>query len=108
MKKMSKSTMTLLKEVSASRLPKIFLIAFAISGCAGLRKFPAKNIWETDMKAGVCGQYEIVDYENFKVRHVKDWPLSKCHGVFGFSTPDIPKVLDWGMDAKDYAERKCK
>jgi hypothetical protein len=56
----------------------------------------------------VCGEYQIIDFENMKVRHVKDWPLSKCNGVFGFSTPDAPKVLRWGEKTQAYIKEHCK
>lgn len=39
--------------------------------------------------------------------HDSDLPIMSCDGVFGFSTVDTPKVMDWGRDAIDYG-KKCK
>lgn len=76
-----------------------------LSGCAGLRPFPAKYLIEYDSKHKVCGQYEIVDAENFKFKYIKDIP---CPSVFGFSESDIPKVNNWVRDAIKYAREKCQ
>lgn len=87
---------------------KVCLIAIAASACQGAPKFPVTTVWETDIENGVCGEYQVVDFENMKVRHVKDWPLIRCDGVFGFSTRDIPKVLRWGEQTQNYAKDHCK
>lgn len=85
------------------------LMLLVLSGCAGLRKFPAKYVYENDLKGGVCGQFEITATRpKLQFKHVKDLPASYCGGVFGFSTGDMPKVLDWSDEAQNYAEKKCK
>lgn len=104
----SDDTMTLKRKKSLWPLLWICLIGFAISSCAGAPKFPTKDVWETNIKFDVCRQYEIYDFVNFKFKHVKDWPLNKCNGVFGFSTPDVPMIFDWGYDMQEYVQKKCK
>lgn len=94
--------------LTESKLLRICLIAFVVSSCDSAPKFPTDRIFEVDLNAGVCGEYKIIDFKNLKVRHLKDHPLSKCGGVFGFSTRDIPKVLDWGVDVREWGERRCK
>lgn len=90
------------------------LLTFSIAiaaislGCAQVPKFPVKYIWETDVRNGVCGQYEIIDPKRLQVKHIKDWDLTKCDGVFGFSTEDTPKVLDWCSDLIVLAEKNCQ
>jgi hypothetical protein len=68
--------------------------------------FPAKYIWEVDLKSNACGQYEIVDPKALKFKHIKDWPIEKCDGVFGFSTTEIPRVLDWCSDMIKLANKR--
>lgn len=79
-----------------------------LTSCAGAPLFPTKTIWEVDLVSGVCEQYEIIDPDNFTIKPVQAWRIDKCHGVFGFSTEDTPKVLDWAMDMKTYAKTHCK
>lgn len=78
-----------------------------LSCCAGLKPFPTKDLFEYDAKNKVCGQYVLVDEENLKYDWVKDLPVNQCPSIFGFRSKDIPKVLDWGTDAKDYARNNC-
>lgn len=79
-----------------------------LSGCAGLAPFPTNMVWETDLKAGVCGQYKVVNPEKLQFAHVRDWPLSKCDGTFGFSAEDVPKVFDWARTAIQKCKQGCK
>jgi len=67
-----------------------------------------KTIWEVSLKFNACGEYALVDIENMKYKHVKDWPLEKCEGVFGFQKADIPKVTRWGMQTRDYVKDHCE
>lgn len=99
------------------KLPQTVLHAFALpsvclivlSGCAGLRKFPATYIYEYDRKENVCGQYQITSTRpKLTFKHVADQPVSWCGGMFGFSTQDTPKVLDWMDEAQAVAEKRCK
>lgn len=85
----------------------IFLIATNVS-CAGLKPFPTKTLLEFDPKEPICAEYRIVDEENLKYEWVKDIPFKQCPAIFGFSSRDIPKVLDWGQDAKTYAREHCQ
>lgn len=94
---------------NVSKLLWIFLTATSLSACSGLRKFPTKYVYEVDLKDKVCGQYEITQVRpELAFRYVKDMSLDACNGVYGFSTRDMPDVLDWLDDAGDYAEQKCK
>lgn len=82
-----------------------FLTAvLVLSGCAGLKKFPTKNLYESDPRDG-CFLYKIVDEENFKFELVGE---VDCRSVFGFSDEDIPKVMNWLQDAKEYGKKHCK
>jgi hypothetical protein len=56
----------------------------------------------------VCGEYRIVDAKKMQVAHVRDWPIEKCNGVFGFATGDIGKVFRWSEKAQAYVEKNCK
>ena len=87
---------------------KICFLALALSACNNLPKFPTDRIWETDTEYGVCGEYRIVDATKMQVAHVKDWPLSKCNGNFGFATKDAGRVLQWSRRAQEYVEKNCK
>ena len=95
------------KIVKSALALHLTLLIVILSGCSKVPVFPSKYIWEVDIKSGVCGQYEIIDPKNFKSKHIKDWPIAKCDGVFGFSTSDIPKVLNWCSDMVVLAG-KCK
>jgi len=92
------------------KLLKICLMALALSsvGCNALPKFPTDRVWETDTEFSVCGEYQIVDPKNMKVQHVRDWPLSKCNGNFGFATKDAGRVFQWSRRAQEYVEKNCK
>lgn len=79
----------------------------AISGCSHAPEFPTKTIWEVDMGNSACGEYRI-DLVTQKKTYVKDWPIEKCDGVFGFSTEDVPKVFQWVSDMKTYCTKHCK
>ena len=85
-------------------------IALTISlvGCAGLKKFPTDRIIEVDMKSKVCGEYKITDAKNLKFKWVRDIPFEQCPSTFGFTSADIPKVLNWAQDAQSYVEKNCK
>lgn len=56
----------------------------------------------------VCGEYKIQDPAKRKISHVQDHPLSKCAGMFGFSSRDIPKILDWAEDVEKLANQRCR
>lgn len=77
----------------------------SLTGCASLKPFPTKYVYEYDRKNKVCGQYRITDPEHLKVEYEKDIP---CIDIFGFSSSDIPKVLDWAEDAQEYVRVNCK
>lgn len=100
------------------KLLLIFLTGLVVS-CAGAPEFPTRDLWETHIRVydnedgtkrlvEMCRQYEIYDFENFKFKHVRDWPLVKCHGKFGFATEDIPMIFEWGYDMQKHAEKECK
>lgn len=98
-------TLRLMKMLKAVRKGfALLLISLIVMGCAGLKPFPVRTLIEYDNKFKVCGMYEIVDLENLKYEYVKDIP---CPSVFGFSSKDVPKVLDWAKDAQSYAKQKC-
>ncbi len=85
------------------------LVAFALPltcsmACAGLKPFPERYLYEYDAKNKVCGQYQIVDQQNLKYEYVKDLP---CPSLFGFTSRQIPNVLNWARDAKIYAQEHC-
>ncbi len=80
-----------------------FSIGLSVS-CAGLKPFPTKDVFEYDAKLKVCRQYVITDAEHFKFEYVKN---IACISIFGFSSKDIPKVLDWGQDSQEYAKAHC-
>ena len=85
------------------------LLVCSIVSCAGLKKFPTERVWEYDRKAQVCGEYEILDYDpRLRFRHVRDVPLSQCPAIFGFTSSDIPKILNWAEDAVAYGKRRCE
>lgn len=84
----------------------IFSTLFLVA-CQGAPKFPTKTMWEVDTVNRVCGEYLITDPVNFKYQFVKDWPLDKCDGVFGFSTEDTPKIISWLKAIKKYYEQTC-
>lgn len=81
---------------------------FIFASCSKLGKFPAKYIYEADTDNGVCGQYEIIDPKELKVKHVQDLPLKDCNGVFGFSTEDTPKVINYVRTAIKTCEENNK
>lgn len=76
-----------------------------LSGCAGLKPFPADTLIEYDAKNKVCGEYRITDPENLKFKYVKD---ISCPSIFGFTSRDVPKVLNWATDAKEYVRSRCQ
>jgi hypothetical protein len=65
-------------------------------------------MFEVDVTNNVCGVYDIVDQERILFTHKEDLPLSSCNGVFGFSTSDTPKVIDWVRDRIKEAKEKCQ
>jgi len=89
---------------SVVRLLFSSLIALSLSGCAGLKKFPTRDLYLND-EQGFCVLYKLVDEENFKYEEVGEIP---CRSVFGFKDEDIPKVMDWLEDAKAYGKKHCK
>lgn len=86
-----------------SKLLLIFLTA-TISACAGAPQFPDVPLYETAYSNGVwtCGEYKVSDPIRKKFSYVRDWPLEKCIGVFGFSKADFPKILDWSDKMEKY------
>lgn len=82
-------------------------MVLALSACSGLKPFPTQTLYEFDTKDHVCGVYKITNAETFQFAHVKDLPLAQCPAIFGFSSGDIPKVLDWSRDAVQYAKTRC-
>lgn len=92
------------------KLLRICLTALALSSvaCNALPKFPTDRVWETDTEYAVCGEYRIVDPKKMQVAFVRDWPLSKCNGNFGFSTKDAGRVFQWSRRAQEYVEKNCK
>lgn len=100
----------MLQKIASTRLKplKIFLTGFVLSACNNLPKFPSDRVWETDTEYKVCGEYRIVDAKKMQVKHVRDWPLEKCSGVFGFSTGDVGKVFRWSEKAQEYVEKNCR
>lgn len=87
---------------------KTCLIASLSVACNGAPKFPTDRIFEVDLDSKICGEYQLVDPKKYEFRHIKDHALSRCNGVFGFQTPDIPKVLRWADKTQDYINDKCK
>lgn len=103
---MRKNTETLKPVQNVSKLLLICSTLLLVS-CQGAPVFPTKTLWEVDTDFGVCGEYEITDLKNYKYRHVKDWPIEKCNGVFGFSAEDRPKVISWLKAIKKHFEQVC-
>jgi hypothetical protein len=88
-----------MQKVEKRELKTLLILSIVIiSGCAKTPVFPTRDLWEIDLKSNVCGQYELTDPKGLKFKHVKDWPIEKCDGVFGFMSSDVPKVLDWCAD----------
>jgi len=87
---------------------RIYCLALAISACNNAPPFPTDKIFETSTADNVCGEYKVIDAKTLNFKHVRDWPLEKCNGVFGFSTSDIPKVLRWGEKTQAYVKERCK
>lgn len=86
----------------------ICLILATLNGCASIPKFPAQYVYEVDLKANVCGQYKVVNYEKITLDHVADLPLSACDGVFGFSASTISPVLNWMRDRIVEGKARCR
>lgn len=105
---MKKTSLNILQHKIALRRLKLLLIclmALALVSCGD--PFPAKFMYEIDIKNQTCGVYKIIDEERVLVEHFEDRPLSACDGVFGFSTEDTPKVMNWTRDViKDAKEKK--
>ncbi len=94
--------------LNASKLLLTSLTALTLLSCAGLKPFPTKDLWEYSPQDGVCGHYVITDEANLKFAHKEDVPLAQCPPIFGFTAAEIPKVLQWGRNAKRYAQDHCK
>lgn len=92
--------------------PLLLILSIVISifslGCAGLKPFPTKDLFEFDAENKVCGQYVVVDEANLKYDWVQDLPLDQCPSIFGFKSNKIPDVLDWAVDAKAYCKQHCR
>jgi len=85
----------------------IFSIVIILSGCGkDAPVFPVKNIYEVDLDFNVCGEYKINQKTRMK-EHVKDYPIEKCNGVFGFQAEDVPKIDDWIDDMIRYLKKQC-
>ncbi len=84
------------------------IVILLLSGCAGLRPFPTQHLYEFDPKGSVCAEYLITDASALKFSWVRDIPFAQCPAIFGFLTPDIPKVLSWGADSIRYGKTHCK
>ncbi len=84
------------------------LTVLSLTSCTGLKPFPAKYIYEIDLKNGVCGKYSIIDPQQLLFEHVSDLPLSACDGVFGFSSDQIGLVFDWSKTAIEKFNERCK
>ena len=81
------------------------LIALSVLNCTSIRPFPTDTLIEYDNKFYVCGKYKITDPESFTFEFVEDVP---CPSVFGFTSEDVPKVLDWAKDMQRYAKERCQ
>lgn len=81
-------------------------MALSLLSCA--HPFPAKTMYEIDLTNGLCGVYEITDQERVLFEHKEDLILGACNGVFGFSTEDTPKVIQWTRDRIQEAKQKCQ
>ncbi len=79
-----------------------------LTSCADMPKFPAKYIYEADVRHGVCGQYKVTNAERLTMAHVRDLPLAACDGMFGFSKSEISPVLNWSRDAIQMGKARCK
>ncbi len=77
-------------------------------GCSGIPPYPAHMVYDVDLAHKACGEYEIVDKENMKFKHVRDLPLKECDGLIGMKARDFAKVKHWGQDVRAYAAEKCK
>ncbi len=80
------------------------LLLIFLTGCAGLKAFPTSKLVEYDGKKKVCREYRIIDPVNLKFEYVKN---IACPSVFGFTSSDIPKVLDWAEDAQTFVKERC-
>lgn len=92
--------------LSAFLLP--FLCLTGTLSCSGLKKFPTDKLYEFDPKAQVCAEYQIIDFEKFKFKHVRDIAIDQCPAIFGFTSSDIPIVLQWSEDAIQYSKQRCR
>jgi hypothetical protein len=81
------------------------LIALSVSACSSIPPFPTTKLIEYDSVTGVCGEYKIVDMENFKFEYVAD---IQCPSVFGFTVQDTPLVLNYLEDMRDLAKQRCR
>lgn len=82
-------------------------MAIVLSGCQSINKFPAKYIYEVNIKDQTCGQYVITDYESIRYAWDKDLPWESCPITFGLSYTDAPEVLVWARDLQRYAKESC-
>lgn len=94
-----------MRMLSLALLLVALLLTF-LTGCAGLKPFPTKELYEFDPRSKVCALYTIVDEEKMQWQWVRDIPAENCVSIFGFKTSDIPNVINWVMDAREYSKRK--
>lgn len=88
----------------AAKLLWICSTAF-LSACAGMPKFPSKDLIEYDAKLFVCRHYRIVKFDPFQF---DGGEIIKCPSVFGFTSTDVPKVLDYIDAATAYGKANCR
>lgn len=88
----------------------IYLTAIlSLVGCAGLKKFPEKDLYSYDFRdPDICRHFEISDYNALKYRFVGEIPIASCPIIFGFSAQGVPKVLTWGRESIDYGKTHCQ
>lgn len=88
------------------------LILLIGTACNEAPKFPNVQVFETaknpETSAYLCGEYKIVNPQEFKVEPVIDHPLSMCEGVFGFKLKDFPTVIEWAKATEKYYKDKLQ
>lgn len=83
-----------------------FSIVLALSACQSAPKFPVTDFYEYDPDLNTCGLYKLVDFDRIQFDHVKDMALADCPALFGFTSMDTPKVLEWAAKMIEYSKRK--
>ena len=101
--------MTRPKHERSASVPKmIFLIlSAALIGCAGLPKFPVKQVRMLDVQNQACGLYDMTPTSGKpKYTWVRDLSLRECDGSVCSSPVDYKKAEAWAINAnQDYS---CK